>query len=73
LLLGQELEKVSLVVDRDTVSVAAQFDSGYDFLKMFGVSGGMPTRVALTRNQLPSILMALGLPSEAAQLLVPLG
>jgi len=71
LLLGQELESVSLVVDRDTVSVAARFDSGYDFLKMFGVSGGMPTRVALTRNQLPLILTALGLPAESTRLLVP--
>ncbi len=60
LLLGQELEPVSLVVDRDTVSVAAGFDSGFNFLQLFGLSGGMPTRVALPRSRLPQIFEALG-------------
>ncbi len=60
LLLGQELEPVSLVVDRDTVSIAARFDSGFNFLQMFGLSGGMPTRVALPRQRLPQILQLLG-------------
>ena len=60
LLLGQELEPVSLVLDRDTVSVAARFDSGFNFLQLFGLSGGMPTRVALPRQRLPQILLALG-------------
>jgi hypothetical protein len=60
LLLGQEIEPVSLVLDRDTVSVAARFDSGFNFLQLFGLSGGMPTRVALPRQRLPQILQALG-------------
>lgn len=60
LMLGQELEPVSLVVDRDTVSVAARFDSGFNFLQMFGLSGGMPTRVALPRARLPQIFEVLG-------------
>ena len=60
LMLGQELEPVSLVIDRDTVSVAARFDSGFNFLQMFGLSGGMPTRVALPRQRLPQILQLLG-------------
>ena len=60
LLLGQNLETVSMVVDRETVSVAARFDSGINFLQMFGLSGGMPTRVALPRAKLPQILNKLG-------------
>ena len=47
LLLGQEREPVSIVVDRDSVSVAARFDSGLNFVERFGLAGGMPTRVSL--------------------------
>ena len=65
LLLGQNLEPVSLVVDRDTVSIAARFDSGINFLQLFGLSGGMPTRVALPRSRLPQILAQLGLGPNA--------
>ena len=65
LLLGQDLEPVSLVVDRDTVSIAARFDSGFNFLQMFGLSGGMPTRISLPRQRLPHIFAILGAePSE---------
>jgi len=60
LLLGQERAKVSVVTDHDTVSVAAAFDSGLNFLTMFGLSGGMPTRVSLERSRLDGILEALG-------------
>ncbi|MFO0617034.1 MAG: hypothetical protein U0414_30845, partial [Polyangiaceae bacterium] len=60
LLLGQERAEVSVVTDQDTVSVAAPFDSGRNFLDLFGLSGGMPTRVSLERSKLGSILGALG-------------
>lgn len=60
LLMGQERERVSVVVDRDTVTVAAQFDSGLNFLTLFGLSGGMPTRVSVGRARLHEILAALG-------------
>ena len=60
LLLGQNLEPVSLVVDRDTVNIAARFDSGFNFLQLFGLSGGMPTRVSLPRSRLTHILTKLG-------------
>ncbi len=63
LLLGQEREAVSVVVDRDSVSIAARFDSGKNFLEMFGLSGGMPTRVSLPRARLDEILSALGVES----------
>jgi hypothetical protein len=60
LLLGQEREPVSVVIDRHNVSVAARFDSGYDFVKLFGLGGGMPTRVSLPRSRAGSVLSALG-------------
>jgi hypothetical protein len=59
LLLGQEREAVSVVVDRDNVSVAARFDSGLNFLSLFGLSGGMPTRVSVPRSRLQEVLTAL--------------
>jgi hypothetical protein len=59
-LLGQRREPISLVVDRENVSVAARFDSGHDFVRLFALQGGMPTRVSLPRSRLPSVLTALG-------------
>jgi hypothetical protein len=67
LLLGQEREQVSVVLDRDTVSVAARFDSGKNFLQLFGLEGGMPTRVALPRSRLGPVLEALGVKPAAAR------
>jgi hypothetical protein len=60
LLMGQERERVSVVVDRDNVSVAARFDSGLNFLELFGLEGGMPTRVSLPRKRLEDALKRLG-------------
>lgn len=65
LLLGQEREPVSVVADRDTVSVAARFDSGLNFVKLLGLAGGMPTRVAVPRSRLPELLSALGVDGAA--------
>ena len=47
LLLGQKLAPVSIVRDCGTVTVAAAFDSGYDFIQLLGIEGGMPTRVSI--------------------------
>jgi hypothetical protein len=59
LLLGQEREAVSVVVDRDNVSVAARFDSGLNFVSLLGLGGGMPTRVSVPRSRLREVLVAL--------------
>jgi hypothetical protein len=59
LLLGQEREAISVVVDRENVSVAARFDSGVNFLQLFGLPGGMPTRVSLPRSRLADVLALL--------------
>jgi hypothetical protein len=59
LLLGQEREPVSVVLDRDNVSVAARFDSGLNFVSLFGLGGGMPTRVSVPRSRLREVLTLL--------------
>lgn len=60
LLLGQDREPVSVVLDRNNVSIAARFDSGLNFVEAFGMGGGMPTRVSLPRSRLEEVLRALG-------------
>jgi hypothetical protein len=69
LLLGQEREPVSVVIDADNVAVAARFDSGYNFLKLFGLTGGMPTRVSVPRSRAQDVLRALGVSAATAEAL----
>ena len=59
LLLGQERARVSVVHDEVTVTVAARFDSGIDLLRLFGLEGGMPTRVSLPSQRLEDVLQRL--------------
>ena len=66
LLLGQERERVSVVVDRDNVSIAARFDSGLNFVSLLNLGGGMPTRVSVPRTRLLEALRALGVDPAAA-------
>ena len=65
LLLGQEREPVSVVLDNDNVSVAAAFDSGKNFVELFRLGGGMPTRVSLPRTRAKEVLAALGMDAAA--------
>jgi hypothetical protein len=67
LLLGQEREPVSLVVDRDTLNLAARFDSGISFVDLLELEGGMPTRVSVPRSGLASVLRKLGVESALAE------
>ena len=60
LLIGQEREPIAVVVDRDTISLAAAFDSGIDFLALLGLSGGMPTRVSVPLQRIGDVWKALG-------------
>jgi hypothetical protein len=66
LLLGQRLARVAVVLDRANIHMAASFDSGVDFLKLLKIPGGMPTRLALPRNQAVTALVTLGLDPQAA-------
>jgi len=68
LLLGQEREPVSVVLDRNNVSIAARFDSGLNFLRLFELEGGMPTRVSLPRKRLADVLARLNVdPAQIAE------
>jgi hypothetical protein len=60
LLLGQREARIAVVVDGDTATFAAAYDSGVDFLMLFGLSGGMPTLVSLKRSRLDEALRLLG-------------
>jgi hypothetical protein len=60
LLLGQEKAKISVVYDDTTVTMAAAFDSGVDFLRLMEIGGGMPTRVSVPASRLDDVLTRLG-------------
>lgn len=61
LLEGQKQARIALVVDGETLTLAAAFDSGVDFLRMFDISGGMPTVLSLRRDRLPEVLDRLAI------------
>ncbi len=66
LLMGQERARVAVVIEGDNVTFAAPFNSGINFLELFGISGGMPTVISLQRSKLTSALVALGVKREDA-------
>ena len=59
LLRGQELAEVSAVRDSGTVTFAARYGSGWDFLDLFRLDGGMPTRVTVPEARLDEALAAV--------------
>ncbi|HEY3356199.1 MAG TPA: hypothetical protein VGQ83_23305 [Polyangia bacterium] len=69
LLKGQHLAEVAMVRHSGMITVAAAFGSGVDFLKLFALEGGMPTRVSLPDSRLDEALAkinAVAGPSGAA-------
>lgn len=70
LLMGQERAGVAAVVDLDTLTFAARFDSGANFLELLGLSGGMPTLVSIPKKRLLEALSKLGVSdSDVARLI----
>jgi hypothetical protein len=59
LLRGQKRAEVAMVHDSGMVTVAAAFDSGWDFVRLFGLGGGMPTRVTVPEARLDAALDAV--------------
>lgn len=59
LLMGQQRAPIALVHDETTVTVATRFDSGIDLVELFGLGGGMPTRVSVGVRRLPEVLALL--------------
>jgi len=60
LLAGQTQAVIAIVEDQGTITLAAAFDSGLDFVALLGLGGGMPTRVSLPASRLAEVLAALG-------------
>jgi hypothetical protein len=60
LLIGQERAGIAIVLDLDTVSLAARYGSGVSFIELLGLSGGMPTLVSIPKKRLPEALEKLG-------------
>jgi hypothetical protein len=69
LLMGQERAGLAAVLDKDTFTLAARFDSGVNFLDIMGLSGGMPTLVSVPRTRMGEAFSKLGVAAgEAARL-----
>ena len=56
LLAGQAKAQVSIVRDSGMLTIAAAFDSGWDFVDLFGIGGGMPTRVTIPEQRLDDVI-----------------
>jgi hypothetical protein len=56
LLAGQERAAVAIVRDSGMLTIAAPFDSGWDFVQMFALGGGMPTRVTIPEQRLDDVI-----------------
>ncbi len=63
LLHGQDRAVIALLVDGETMTLAAPFDSGINFLELLGLSGGMPTLVSVHSERLDEVAGRLGLSS----------
>jgi hypothetical protein len=56
LLAGQAKAPVSIVRDSGMLTIAAAFGSGWDFVELFGIGGGMPTRVTIPEQRLDDVI-----------------
>jgi hypothetical protein len=56
LLAGQTRAPVAIVRDSGMLTIAAAFDSGWDFVELFGIGGGMPTRVTIPEQRLDDVI-----------------
>lgn len=59
LLLGQQRALIAVVRDAGSLSIAADFESGLDFVKLFNLGGGMPTRVSIPEARRDEVLAKL--------------
>jgi hypothetical protein len=69
LLAGQARAPVSMVKDSGMVTIAAAFGSGWDFIKLLDLGGGMPTRVTVPESRFVEALRVI----NEAPLPVPTG
>jgi hypothetical protein len=59
LLLGQERAPIAVVRDSGSLTIAADFESGFDFVKTFDLGGGMPTRVTVPEARHAEVMAKL--------------
>jgi hypothetical protein len=59
LLLGQARAPIAVVQDSGMITIAAPYDSGWDFVALLGLGGGMPTRVSIAEARLDDALAAI--------------
>ncbi|MEZ4359386.1 MAG: hypothetical protein R3B48_04340 [Kofleriaceae bacterium] len=64
LLAGQERAAVSMVRDSGMITIAAAFGSGWDFVKLLSLGGGMPTRVTVPEARLEEALAVIAAAAE---------
>jgi hypothetical protein len=56
LLAGQTRAAVAIVRNSGMLTIAAPFDSGWDFVELFKIGGGMPTRVTIPERKLDDVI-----------------
>ncbi len=56
LLAGQRIAAVSVVRDSGMLTIAASFASGWDFVALFELGGGMPTRITIPEVKLDQVI-----------------
>jgi hypothetical protein len=59
LLLGQKMAKVSMIEYSGNITMAAPFDSGINFIELFDLGGGMPTRITISAKNKSMIFETL--------------
>jgi hypothetical protein len=64
LLAGQAKAPVSIVRDSGMLTIAAGFDSGWDFVELFEIGGGMPTRVTIPEQKLDDVIAKINAAPE---------
>jgi hypothetical protein len=56
LLAGQARAPVAIVRDSGMLTIAAPFESGWDFVALFQIGGGMPTRITIPESKLDDVI-----------------
>jgi hypothetical protein len=64
LLAGQARAPVAIVRDSGMLTIAAAFDSGWDFVALFELGGGMPTRVTIPEQKLDDVIAKINAAPE---------
>jgi hypothetical protein len=64
LLAGQTKAPVAIVRDSGMLTIAAAFDSGWDFVSLFELGGGMPTRVTIPEQKLDDVIAMINAAPE---------